>query len=159
MVKWQSKGWSAFSSKQHFIKMPFHRSGNSSNLHINVPFIEGSFHQKGAFSSFAPFTESTIGIYSASGAFQIWSQNCSSTSRNWDIDVQSFRSSKLGAVLRAGQAGGFLVFSLAYLALSLPWLMELLLQPQLQTNSYFRGLQQGPSLEKPENLKRSYLCF
>ncbi len=41
-------------------------------------------------------------------------------------------SSKLGAVLREGQAGSSLVFSLAYLALSLPWLKELLPQPQLQ---------------------------
>jgi hypothetical protein len=48
---------SGFSSKRQFIKTPFHQSSYSSNLHIKVPFIEGSFHWKGAFSSLAPFDE------------------------------------------------------------------------------------------------------
>jgi hypothetical protein len=129
----------AFSSKCFFIKMPFHQNAFSSKRQFIQPtwkehFIEVSFHPMRAFSSLAPFTESTIELNYVSWAFQICNQICFSSSRSRDIGVQRFQSFlfQTWAVLRAGQAGSYLVFSLAYLALSLPWLKELLPHPQLQ---------------------------
>jgi len=81
-------------------------------------------------------------LWSVSGGVRICCQNFSSMSTSWDIDIQSFAdfqgsgwkpvcflpcTSNIVTALANGamQAGSLSVFSLPYLALSLPWLMKL----------------------------------
>jgi hypothetical protein len=126
----------AYRVKCLFIEAPFHQKAFSpKRLFIKPtqkePFIKSSFHRICTFSSLA-FSSKKPSLYTVFLGESESAVRFVLALLGAEIQMlKLFRpfSSKLRALLREGQAGSSLVFSLVYLTLSLPWLMELWVQP------------------------------